>query len=98
MNGVEVIPLITDKMGRNWEQPNRDLIELDETHALMSWIEFDKLAEYSCSLPTGTYVGKMWKRHFPNVLLEHVGIWYLCWYDKIIEDHITIERREIIIA
>ena len=25
--------------------------------------EFDALPEYSCSLPTGTAVGKRWKRH-----------------------------------
>lgn len=58
-----VIPPITDPMGRNWGQPDSSLITLDKTHALMSMATFNRLAEYSASNPSGVYVGKMWKRH-----------------------------------
>lgn len=56
------IPQINDLMGKYWSQPNRFEIEIDDNHALMSKENFDRLAEYSCSVPTGVYPGKMWKR------------------------------------
>lgn len=57
------IPPMTDPMGKHWDQPNRFDIEIDGTHAMMSQAVFEKLAEYSCSYPTGVYPGKMWKCH-----------------------------------
>lgn len=37
-------------------------ITIDDTHALMSRAVFDLLPNYSRSLPTGTAIGKCWKR------------------------------------
>lgn len=36
MNGEQIIPPITDPLGKHWQQPHRRFIELDDTHALMS--------------------------------------------------------------
>lgn len=35
---------------------------LDDTHAVVTRSELDSLMEYSRSIPSGTYVGKVWKR------------------------------------
>lgn len=37
----------------------------DETHALMDKATFDRLDEYSSTLPTGPSVGRVWKRRVP---------------------------------
>ncbi len=85
------IPPITDPMGRHWSQPDRQSILIDATHAVMSRQTFESLAEYSCSTPTGVYVGKMWRQHRPY---ERQGIcntdrhpnlkpcdhWWLAWF------------------
>lgn len=81
------IPLITDPLGRSWQQPARHLIEIDATHALMDQATFDGLAEYSASNPSGVYPGKMWKRHdgaFDYDFLRKGGkpVWMLCWYGE----------------
>lgn len=40
--------------------------------------EFDALPEYSCSLPTGTAVGKKWKRRVPyRTQTDPPNDWYL---------------------
>jgi hypothetical protein len=80
-------PPITEPMGRNWNQPPITAIEIDDTHALMSRRTFDQLAEYSASLPTGVYSGKMWKRHdgvFDAGFIHSGGKpeWLLCWYGE----------------
>lgn len=83
----EPIPLMTHPLGRSWDQPSREEILLDETHALMSRATFDQLAEYSGTNPTGAYEGKMWKRHdglFDFRFLARGGrpVWLLCWYGR----------------
>ena len=37
-------------------------MEVDEKTALLTKEELDALPEYSCSIPTGTIIGKRWKR------------------------------------
>lgn len=92
MNGEQIIPPITDPLGRSWRQPHRRFIELDNTHALMSEQTFKGLAEYSTSIPTGVYDGKMWKG-YSN------GEWYLVWFAPDKEhDKVRIEKRKILIA
>ena len=52
---------------------------------------FEGLREYSVTIPSGEYEGKMWKAN-------RGGIWYLYWYDH--DDNpsmIKIERREILL-
>lgn len=68
-----MIPIMTDPMGRNWRQPDKDNILIDDTHAIMNKPDFDRLAEYSYLQPSGVYVGKMWK-------MQRGDTWYLCWY------------------
>ncbi len=40
--------------------------------------EFDSLPEYSCSIPTGTTIGKRWKRHDGIFDPTYKGPYY--WY------------------
>ena len=70
------IPLITNPLGKYWQQPKVSEIEIDDTHALMEKWAFDLLLEYSSSIPSGVYVGKMWKRKRKN------GEWLLVWFSK----------------
>jgi hypothetical protein len=67
------IPAITDPLGRHWQQPLRDRVLVDETHALLEKQDFEQLLDYSRSRPTGVYVGKMWRCFFREG-------WFLCWY------------------
>lgn len=86
------VPPITHPYGAHWRQPNRFTIEIDATHALMTRATMDMLAEYSCSIPTGVYEGKMWKA-------LSKGVWYLAWYgpcDK--PDQCSINYREILLV
>lgn len=69
------IPPITDPLGRYWEQPSRDAILVDETHAAMAPRTFDQLSNYSATNPSGVYPGKMWRRQL-------MGVWLLCWYGE----------------
>jgi hypothetical protein len=59
---VHPIPIITDPLGKYWEQPDRRQIQIVDGAACMTRKTFDQLAEYSGSVPTGVYPGKMWKR------------------------------------
>jgi hypothetical protein len=43
------------------------LILVDETHAVMTRDAFEALPEYSCTIPTGTTIGKRWRRGEPYV-------------------------------
>ena len=88
-----VIPDMIHPLGKHWHQPNLDNILIDDTHALMSECSFKELGEYSCSIPTGVYEGKMWKAY--NKIPD---IWFLRWYDHIEGKYMTIGIREIIIC
>lgn len=88
------IPPMTDPLGRYWNQPSVDQITLDDTHALMDGRAFNGLANYSASLPSGVYPGKMWKAVFND------GTAQLRWYG-IVEgrpDICSNNCREILVA
>lgn len=87
------IPRITDPLGRYWDQPPLEEIELDETHALMTPYTFRALADYSNSRPTGAYPGKMWRTRLGDR-------WFLRWYavDPSDSDFLLVHYREIILA
>ena len=88
-----IIPPITDPMGQGWEQPSRQSIEIDDKHALMNRATFNALHEYSRSIPSGVYPGKMWKIH--NFETDK---WYLRWYSASYDPAMcSINVREIII-
>lgn len=79
------IPPITNPLGRSWEQPSRLRIMVDEKMAVMTLRDFEELAEYSSSYPSGVYEGKMWRRHngiYDYEFLHRGGKpeWLLCWY------------------
>lgn len=86
------IPDMTDPLGRVWRQPKRENILLDDTHALMRKRDFDQLSEYSHTIPTGKYVGKMWKA-------KQGEKWYLVWYDFDPDpQYLAIPTREILLV
>lgn len=95
------IPAMTDPMGQNWSQPNRFDIEVDGTHALMSDAAFRRLPEYSGTIPTGVYPGKMWRRHDgvydPRCPVEKRR-WLLCWYGEDNGGRCAIEFREVLLV
>jgi len=61
------------ELGKHWPQPPLSEILVDDIHALMSERTLGRLSEYSASVPSGVYAGKMWKRRV------YAG-WFLCWY------------------
>ncbi|MEI8017490.1 MAG: hypothetical protein WCH39_04775 [Schlesneria sp.] len=66
---------MTDPLSKYWEQPSRDGILLDDHYALMDTCTFDKLKNYSRTVPSGVYPGKMWKAQ-----CHESGEWFLRWY------------------
>ena len=97
-----VIPPMTDPLGQQWRQPDSSKILVDDSHALMDRAAFDTLAEYSATIPTGVYPGKMWKRHNgvhdPRCKPEDIK-WMLGWYglsDKD-DDFCSVNFREILL-
>jgi hypothetical protein len=100
------IPPITHPLGRHWDQPAREAILVDGTHALMSVATFKALAEYSATVPTGCYEGKMWRRHDGiyfgpgNRFVDPESRkWLLCWFGPSSKpDHCSINYREILIV
>lgn len=100
MNGEHPIPPMTDPLGAYWEQPGREAILVDGTHAVMTQRTFDALAEYSSTYPTGVYPGKMWRRD-DGAYDPRPGrrVWLLCWYGLHADPgRCSINFREILIV
>jgi hypothetical protein len=84
-SGTSVIPAIPETFCTSWKQPPLSLYGISATHALMTLATFRELKEYSASSPSGTYPGKMWRRHngaWDKQFLDQGGTaeWLLCWY------------------
>ncbi len=101
----QMIPPMTDPMGRYWHQPAPENILVDATHTLMTSATFAGLAEYSASVPSGIYPGKMWKRHdgaFDRAFRSRGGlpVWRLCWYgpSKKGPDYCSVNSRVILLT
>jgi len=77
------VPEMTDPLGKYWNNPDRHKILICKDIAVMSKRSFKILHEYSTSLPSGTYTGKMWKR-------QSTEGWKLVWYGDICESDNTI--------
>ena len=76
-----------------WSQPLTEEIAIDATHAVMTKKTFDQLKDYSYSVPTGVWVGKLWKRQGDDTT------WWLCWFNLSEKPGICRCRsREILIA
>lgn len=88
-----MLPPMTDPLSRYWRQPPREEIALDDTHALMSAEAFERLAEYSTTIPTGVYPGKAWRA-------EIDGVWFLRWFGEHPTDAslCTRNERELLVA
>ncbi|RJT26885.1 hypothetical protein [Buttiauxella izardii] len=93
-NNIDVhIPPMADPLGRHWQQPTAEGILIDGKHAVMDNQTFSALAEYSGSVPSGVYPGKMWKA------ISSDGRKFLRWYG--IADDLrlcTCNQREILIV
>lgn len=96
MVDYNVIPPITDPLGRGWEQPDTKEILVDDDYAVMSKKAFDELKDYTASQPTTLYNGKMWKI---RVRSKDSPLWvlrYCCNEDKE-KNLIDIAARKILI-
>lgn len=88
------IPKMTDPDGKNWPQPPTDNILIDDHHALMTQSDFNQLIDYSHSVPSGVYPGKMWKTTALG------GRQFLWWFSERPDRGgiCTNNRREILIV
>lgn len=84
---------MTHPWGSSWNQPRKENILIDDTHAIMDKKSLDELNEYSCSQPSGVYDGKMWKS-------KHGNEWFLKWFcpSSRGKDFCSTEIREILIC
>lgn len=92
----ETIPPITHSLGRYWDQPPAEevaVMQIDQTHALLTKRAFRQLQEYTQTLPSGVYAGKMWKA-------QDGGRWMLRWYGIVPGrcDVCSNNQREILIV
>jgi len=86
-----MIPDMIHPLSKHWDQPSKEDILIDNTHALISKKSFEQLKNYSMSIPTEVYEGKMWKAGSKNK-------WFLRWYGvENREGLLPILTREIII-
>lgn len=95
-----MIPAMTDPMGRHLNQPPRESIEIDDTHALMTAATFKQLPEYSATIPTGVYPGKMWRRH--DGAFDHkskrLPVWLLCWFGEVQDGKCVVHVRDVLVC
>lgn len=88
-----IIPLMTDQLGRYWEQPPVDNILIDDTYAVMDEHTLKCLCDYSRSMPSGVYPGKMWKAIMPN------GQTFLRWYGEHSDPNMcSNNQREVLLV
>lgn len=84
-NHQHPIPPMTHPLGRHWSQPSLDEILIDDEYAVMTEATLKKLAEYSCSTPSGVYPGKMWRIDYqschPELVKAGKHRHWLCWFD-----------------
>ena len=73
-----MIPPITDPLGQYWDQPPLIDVAVYNDIAIIEKHTLDQLAEYSTTIPTGAYEGKMWKRRVCE--FKNGSKWLLCWY------------------
>lgn len=96
-----VIPKITDPLGQHWDQPNTDNFVIDDTHVIMTYRDFDQLAEYSTTNPSAAYEGKCWKaqKYQDGDKFAPSGPWVLRWFgvSLIGPGYVSNHEREIIV-
>lgn len=88
----------------SWKQPRREDVLIDDDHALLTVEDFNALPEYSCSIPTGAFPGKMWRRHdgahdMSARARGHTPVWMLCWYGYTSDPkQLSINRRRVLLV
>jgi hypothetical protein len=102
-DAVHILPALESPFSPGaWRQPPREAIEIDGTHALMSQQTFQQLSEYSATIPSGVYPGKMWRRHdgiHDPTCPASRRRWLLCWYGPAADPTIcTINMREVLLV
>jgi len=71
-----MIPVPIDPRARDWRQPDPQNITIDETHALMTEMDFSRLIDYTGGIvPHPLFAGKMWKVRLTTFS------WRLLWLD-----------------
>jgi len=97
ISGEKVIPVMDHPLGRAWSQPKRQDIIINATQAFISARSFNCLHNYSHSLPSGVYSGKMWKQLTRDK--SQVEHWWLCWFvdSTVYPNSCTTNRRKIVI-
>ena len=86
------IPMRTDPLRDHWDQPSHSDLFFTEEEVIVSRWAFNVLKEYSSTIPSGAYPGKMWKCHYD-------GQWELCWFGIHLTDDklVTINRMPLIV-
>lgn len=105
------IPPMVHPSGKYWDQPDRSRIVLDTRCAMMDRATFLALAEYTTTVPSGVYEGKMWKAQkwvWGGTPLEigrgyakrkMLDEWWLRWYGPSARPgYVLTHSREIIIV
>ena len=105
------IPPIVDEMGSGWNQPSTRDILIDDNYTIMPVSVFKELHEYSTSMPSGVYAGKMWKRydgigHIRWLMQGNMPVWKLMWFGNsqdgctglVREDVVTNDIRTILLS
>ncbi|KKL82142.1 hypothetical protein LCGC14_1987740 [marine sediment metagenome] len=84
------LPQMTHPLSRGWSQPPADQMAVYDDIAIMDQSTLALLPEYSTTIPTGAYEGKMWRR------ANGPDNWLLCWYGPSEKpDMVSINRRPI---
>lgn len=95
-------PCLDSPYGPNaWRQPARESILIDDVHAVMTRDTFEQLAEYSSTIPSGAYPGKLWRRANGKHDPRHQGepVWMLCWYGPHADpSKVSINYRTVILV
>lgn len=92
-----IIPEMTDPLGRAWIQPARQDILVGDDTAIMTQATCDRLPDYSATLPSGVYPGKMWKRIEIDAA-TFAATAYLGWYGADVNGRCSIHWRKIVIG
>jgi hypothetical protein len=85
---THIIPPMVHPLGKQWNQPKLEDINMSGDFAVMSKKSFDELHNYTGSMPSGVYEGKMWRT-------ETTDGWYLCWYVDIPDNKCETKVKKI---
>ena len=83
------IPAMTHPLSSAWDQPGAHDLAVYDDIPIMDHSTLARLHNYSASIPTGVYEGKMWR-------CSDGEDWLLCWYGPAEDpDKCSINRRPI---